>query len=117
MLATIAITVLLVESVVSIGFIVYLQFAKPELVKRLEPIARVVFVVAASLSVFLIVAANIHVPLWVFRTMFLMFVVPLAIAAHKNDRKSDRQPKSRHQNSVQATSQNHNHQATPPDYQ
>jgi len=116
MLATIiTIAILLLESAVAAGFIVYLQFAKPELVKKLEPVARVVFFIVAALSAFVILGAKINVPSWTFKSMLVMFLVPMAIATNKTDRKDNRQPNSKPK-SAQTTSLNH-YQATPPDAQ
>jgi hypothetical protein len=111
----ITIAILLLESAVAAGFIVYLQFAKPELVKKLEPFARVVFFSAAALSALVIFGAKINVPSWTFKFMLVIFLVPMAIATNKNDRKDSRQP-NRRPTSTQTTSLNH-HQATPPDHQ
>jgi len=116
MLATIiTIAILLLESAVSSGFIVYLQFAKPELVKKLEPIARVVLFAIVALSALVILGARINVPSWTFKSMLVMFLVPMAVSTHKLERKDSNQT-NRRPKSNQTTSLNH-HQATPPDPQ
>ena len=114
MLATIiTIAILLLESAVTAGFVIYLQFTNPELVKKLEPVARVVFFVAAALSALVILGAQINVPSWTFKSMLVMFLVPMAVSTRKAERKDSNQP-NRRPTSTQTLSLNH-HQATPPD--